>query len=63
MHTRAFRDNFRRHEADGKPLTSANVPARTSGGPRRARTDDLRIKGPLFWFVRTLADCSRFRLS
>ena len=58
-----FRDSSQRHETDRKPLSSANVPAKTSGGPRRARTDDLRIRGPLFWFVRTPADCGRFRLS
>ena len=32
------------YDADRDPLSSANVPAKTSGGPRRARTDDLRIK-------------------
>ena len=58
-----FRDKSRRHEAGRTPVSSANVAARTTGGPRRVRTDDLRIKGPLFWFVRTLADCGRFRLS
>src|SRR5664280_2509854 len=41
---REFSDNSRRNEAGRKPLTSANVPAKTTGGPRRARTDDLRIK-------------------
>ena len=32
------------YDTDRKPLSSANVPAKTPGGPRRARTDDLRIK-------------------
>src|SRR5665811_1641311 len=41
---REFSDNSRRHEANRKPLSSANVPTKTPGGPRRARTDDLRIK-------------------
>src|SRR5450759_2821177 len=40
-----FRDKSRRHEAGRKPVSSANVAARTTGGPRRARTDDLRING------------------
>jgi hypothetical protein len=31
------------YDSDRKPVSSANVPARTTGGPRRARTDDLRI--------------------
>ena len=37
-------DTSARHEAARKPLSSANVPERTPGGPRRARTDDLRIE-------------------
>jgi hypothetical protein len=39
-----LRDSSGRPEADCKPLTSTNTAAKTSGGPRRARTDDLRIK-------------------
>jgi hypothetical protein len=35
------RDGSGKHEADRKPLTCTNT-----GGPRRARTDDLRIKSP-----------------
>jgi hypothetical protein len=38
------RGNFGGYDADRKPVSSANVSAKTSGGPRRARTDDLRIK-------------------
>jgi hypothetical protein len=32
------------YDTDRKPLSSTNVPAKSPGGPRRARTDDLRIK-------------------
>src|ERR1035437_10042050 len=42
-HPRAL-GQFRRIRLDRKPVSSANVPAKTSGRPRRARTDDLRIK-------------------
>ena len=41
---REFSDNSRRHEANSKPVSSANAPEKTTGGPRRARTDDPRIK-------------------
>jgi len=44
----AFRDTARSREAERKPLTSANTPAKTPGGPGRARTDDLRIKGAIW---------------
>jgi hypothetical protein len=44
---REFSDNSRRHEEKRKPVSSANVHAKTPGGPRRARTDDLRIKRSL----------------
>jgi len=40
----APRGNSEGYDSDRKPVSSANVPAKTSGGPRRARTDDLRIK-------------------
>jgi hypothetical protein len=39
----APRGNSGGYDSDRKPVSSANVPAKTSGGPRRARTDDLRI--------------------
>jgi hypothetical protein len=32
------------YDTDCKPLSSTNVPVKSPGGPRRARTDDLRIK-------------------
>jgi hypothetical protein len=35
------------YDSGRRPVSSANVPARTTGGPRRARTDDLRIKRSL----------------
>jgi hypothetical protein len=40
----AHRGNSGGNDADRKPVSSANVHAKTPGGPRRARTDDLRIK-------------------
>ena len=40
----AHRGNSGGYDADRKPVSSANVHAKTPGGPRRARTDDLRIK-------------------
>src|SRR5674476_618413 len=40
----APRGNSGGYDSDRKPVSSANVAAKTSGGPRRARTDDLRIK-------------------
>ena len=42
---RAPRGSSGGYDSDRKPLSSANVPTKTPGGPRRARTDDLRIKG------------------
>ena len=50
-----FSDKSRRHEAGRKPVSSANVPAKTTGGPRRARTDDLRIK-------RAISVCGQVRI-
>ena len=32
------------YDTDRKPLSSTNVPVKSPGGPRRARTDDLRIE-------------------
>jgi hypothetical protein len=43
----AHRGNSGGNDADRKPVSSANVHAKTPGGPRRARTDDLRIKRSL----------------
>jgi len=44
----AHRGNSGGYDAERKPVSSANVHAKTPGGPRRARTDDLRIKRA-FW--------------